>query len=96
LDGRPAASTACRATVGIFAYNEQATIRQVIESFLAQQVTSAMLCDVVVVCCGCTDKTVSIAREAAASDPRVRLLVRPRREGCQRRPKTDPLSTAEN
>ncbi|HUC27877.1 MAG TPA: glycosyltransferase [Streptosporangiaceae bacterium] len=70
-----------RAAVGIFAHNEQATIGQVVEGFLNQTVSSAALCDVVVVCCGCTDDTLPIAREIAARDPRVRLMVRPRREG---------------
>jgi len=77
----PATSMAFRATVGIFAHNEQATIQQVVVGFLAQKVSSVVLCEVVVVCCGCTDETVSIVREIAARDPRVRLLVRPRREG---------------
>ncbi|MGH3713103.1 MAG: glycosyltransferase [Micromonosporaceae bacterium] len=67
--------------MGIFAHNEQATIRQVVEGFLAQKVSSAVLCEVVVICCGCTDETVPIVQEIAAQDPRVRLLVRSRREG---------------
>jgi glycosyltransferase involved in cell wall biosynthesis len=79
--GTGATSTDLRATVGIFAHNEQATIRQVVEGFLAQEVSSAVLCEVVVVCCGCTDDTVTIVRELAARDSRVRLIVRPRREG---------------
>lgn len=81
LGGGPAMSTALRVTVGIFAHNEQATIRHVVEGFLAQKVSSALLCEVVVVCCGCTDSTVSIVREIAAREPQVRLLVRPHREG---------------
>lgn len=70
-----------RATVGIFAHNEQATIRQVVEGFLAQRVSFAVLCEVIVVCCGCTDETVAIVRQIASRDPRVRLIARPRREG---------------
>lgn len=70
-----------RAAVGIFAHNEQATIRQVVEGFLAQRISSAALCHVVVVCCGCTDDTLTIAKDIAGRDPRMRLLVRPRREG---------------
>jgi hypothetical protein len=74
-------SATLRATVGIFAHNEQATIRQVMEGFLAQKVSSAELRGVVVVCCGCTDDTVAIVGEIAARDARVRLIVRPSREG---------------
>src|SRR5436305_940187 len=79
--GGPATSRAFRTTVGIFAHNEQATIRHVVEGFLVQKLSSAMLCAVVVVCCGCTDETVPIVREIAVRDPRVQLLVRPHREG---------------
>lgn len=70
-----------RAAVGIFAHNEEATIQFVVEGFLGQRVSSASLTDVVVVCCGCTDDTVDLVKEIATKDSRVRLLVRPRREG---------------
>lgn len=76
-----ASMAALRVTVGIFAHNEQATIRQVIEGFLAQTLSSAILCDVVVVCCGCTDNTLLIVEEITERDTRVRLLIRPHREG---------------
>jgi Glycosyl transferase family 2 len=68
-------------SVGIFAYNEQATIRQVVESFLAQAESSTVVREIIVVCCACTDQTVPIVRAIAQRHPRVRLLVRPRREG---------------
>lgn len=70
-----------RATVGVFAHDEQSTIQQVVEGFLAQRVFSVDLSDVIVVCCGCTDKTVAIVRRLAADDPRLRVVARAGREG---------------
>jgi glycosyltransferase involved in cell wall biosynthesis len=67
--------------VGIFAYNEEAAIQRVVGGFLGQKVSTTVLCDVFVVCCGCTDETVPIVRRMAALDPRLRLVVRSRREG---------------
>jgi len=79
--GQTPGPTPARATVGVFAHDEQSTIQQVVEGFLAQRVFSVELSDVIVVCCGCTDMTVPIVRRLAARDPRVRLVARARREG---------------
>ncbi|MDG4793686.1 glycosyltransferase family 2 protein [Micromonospora sp. WMMD1082] len=81
LPGARSTQATPRAAVGIFAHNEEATIRYVVEGFLGQRMRAASLCEVVVVCCGCTDDTVDMVKDVAASDARVRLLVRPRREG---------------
>lgn len=66
-------------SVGIFAHNEEATIRRVVHGFLDQR--DAGIREIIVVCCACTDRTVQVVRELAAVDSRVRPLVRPTREG---------------
>jgi biofilm PGA synthesis N-glycosyltransferase PgaC len=75
------AASMALASVGIFAHNEKATIQQVVEGFLAQQLSSVAVYEVVVVCCGCTDDTIPIAHKISTYDTRVRLLIRPQREG---------------
>jgi cellulose synthase/poly-beta-1,6-N-acetylglucosamine synthase-like glycosyltransferase len=70
-----------RTAVGIFAHNEERTIEQVLRGFVAQEPSSADLDEVIVVCCGCTDATVAIAQRMAACHPRIRVIVRGRREG---------------
>jgi poly-beta-1,6-N-acetyl-D-glucosamine synthase len=68
-------------TVGIMAYNEEASIAEAIGSVLAQDTGSCRLSEVIVVASGCEDRTVEIVEEIASRDPRVRLLVQERREG---------------
>jgi glycosyltransferase involved in cell wall biosynthesis len=67
--------------VGIFAHNEQSTIRQVVDAFLAQRLSSVELPQIVVVCCGCSDLTIPMLRRVAAREPRLRVLIRAQREG---------------
>jgi poly-beta-1,6-N-acetyl-D-glucosamine synthase len=93
VDNRPSPAAAPRAkqlepvgsavhcTVGIMAYNEEASIADAIDSILDQGTSSGRLSEVVVVASGCVDRTVEIVREIAARDPRVRLLVQEEREG---------------
>jgi biofilm PGA synthesis N-glycosyltransferase PgaC len=68
-------------TVGIMAYNEEASIAEAIGSIVAQETRSCRLFEVIVVASGCEDRTVEIVSEIADRDPRVRLLVQERREG---------------
>jgi cellulose synthase/poly-beta-1,6-N-acetylglucosamine synthase-like glycosyltransferase len=68
-------------SVGVFAHNEEATIAQVVRKFLTQTASTHPVREIIVVCCGCTDRTVPAVCDLAASEPRVRVLVRPRREG---------------
>ncbi len=67
--------------VGIMAYNEEANIATAIRSVLEQEGPHVNVRNLTVVASGCTDRTVDRVREAAASDPRVRLLEQTRREG---------------
>lgn len=67
--------------VGVMAYNEEANIRQLLQALLAQKTEKVAIDEIVVVASGCTDRTEEIVKEYVALDPRVRLLVQPRKEG---------------
>jgi glycosyltransferase involved in cell wall biosynthesis len=67
--------------VGLMAYNEEANVAAALRSVLAQAGPHVRLHSVTVVASGCTDATVPRARQAAGSDPRVRVLEQARREG---------------
>lgn len=76
--------SALRCSVGIMAYNEEATIADALSSILDQKAGDASnwrLSEVIVVASGCVDGTVEIVRAIAERDPRVRLLAQERREG---------------
>lgn len=68
-------------SIGIFAHNEEATIIAVLSGFLKQRTSSAAIDRMVVVCCGCTDRTVPLVRQIIREEARVDLIVRQKREG---------------
>jgi cellulose synthase/poly-beta-1,6-N-acetylglucosamine synthase-like glycosyltransferase len=70
-----------RCCIGIMAYNEEANIGRLLGALLAQRTEIACIDEIVVVASGCTDRTEAIAREFADRDPRIRVLVQPRKEG---------------
>lgn len=68
-------------SIGITAYNEEANIGQLLQLILDQRLQTVAIREIIVVASGCTDRTEAIAREFAAQDGRIRLLVQPQREG---------------
>jgi biofilm PGA synthesis N-glycosyltransferase PgaC len=70
-----------RCSIGIMAYNEEANIGKLLQALLRQKLTCCRLYEIVVVASGCTDRTVTIAREWAEQGPNVKVLVQERREG---------------
>lgn len=68
-------------SIGIMAHNEAANINRLLEILRDQLTTNANITEIMVVASGCTDDTDSIAQAHAKQDPRIRLLVQPRREG---------------
>lgn len=68
-------------SVGIMAFNEAGNIQRAIESVLAQQLTDAVVAEVIVVASGCTDETVPLVKALAEQDSRIRLMIQERREG---------------
>ena len=72
-------SIAC--SIGIMAYNEEANIGRMLDALVSQRTASVTPTEIVVVASGCTDDTESIVQDWATRDPRIRLMVQPRREG---------------
>ena len=72
-------SIAC--SIGIMAYNEEANIGRTLDAVVSQRTVKVTLTEIVVVASGCTDRTESIVQDWARRDPRIRLVVQPRREG---------------
>lgn len=70
-----------RCAIGIMAYNEERNIGRLLEAVVTQRTAAVELVEIVVVASGCTDGTEAIARAWAERDPRIRLLVQPKREG---------------
>jgi cellulose synthase/poly-beta-1,6-N-acetylglucosamine synthase-like glycosyltransferase len=68
-------------TLGITAHNEAANIGRLLDLILAQQLRTVVLREIVVISSGSTDGTDAIVAEYATREPRIRLLVQPRREG---------------
>lgn len=73
------ASLTC--SIGIMAYNEAANIGRLLEALLDQQTSTCVIEEVIVLASGCTDTTEAIVRRFSALDPKIKLLVQPRREG---------------
>lgn len=70
-----------RCSVGITAHNEEANIGKLLTAMLAQELHQVEITEIIVVASGCTDRTVEIVQEYVAQDPRIKLIVQPRREG---------------
>jgi poly-beta-1,6-N-acetyl-D-glucosamine synthase len=68
-------------SIGVTAYNEEANIGQLLQLILDQRLQTVVITEIIVVASGCTDRTEAIAREFAARDGRIRLLIQPQREG---------------
>lgn len=68
-------------SVGVMAYNEEASIADAIDSILGQRPSGGTLDQIIVVASGCEDRTCEIVAEIARRDGRVRLIEQPRREG---------------
>ncbi len=75
-------STQCiEYSVGVMAYNEEANIGRTLDALLQQTHAATALSEIIVVASGCTDNTVGVVEAMMATEPRIQLLVQPRREG---------------
>lgn len=67
--------------IGIPAYNEEGNIGYLLESILKQKATSYTIKEILVVCDGCTDNTVRIAKSYAKHNPYIKIINRGKRSG---------------
>lgn len=70
-----------RCSVGVTAYNEETNIGRLLDALLEQRLHEVSISEIIVVASGCTDNTVPIVESYQTKDPRITLLVQPRREG---------------
>jgi cellulose synthase/poly-beta-1,6-N-acetylglucosamine synthase-like glycosyltransferase len=69
-----------KVTIGICAYNEELNIGQLLHNIINEQKLSGES-EVLVVCSGCTDKTVEIVKQYAKKDSRIKPIVEKERKG---------------
>lgn len=68
-------------SIGIFAHNEAANIRALLNSLINQKTVLADITEIIVVSSASTDGTDEIVRDFSAEHPRVRLITQAKREG---------------
>ena len=70
-----------RCSVGIIAHNDEKNIGSLLQAMLDQHLHEVEISEIIVVASGCTDQTIPIVQQYQEREPRIRLLVQPRREG---------------
>jgi cellulose synthase/poly-beta-1,6-N-acetylglucosamine synthase-like glycosyltransferase len=65
----------------VTAYNEEANIGRLLDALLEQHLHDVAISEIIVVASGCSDNTMPIVESYVAREPRIKLLVQPRREG---------------
>lgn len=68
-------------SLGIFAYNEEKNIRQLLNAIENQKLEKVELREIIVVSSNSTDNTDEIVREYAKSDSRIKLIIQKERKG---------------
>ena len=68
-------------SLGIMAHNEAANIGRLLARVAASRLERVEVVEIIVVASGCTDDTEAIVLAVAATDPRIRLISQPAREG---------------
>lgn len=68
-------------SVGITAHNEEDNIGSLLEAMIDQHLHEVEIAEIIVVASGCTDNTVPVVQSFQALDPRIKLLVQPKRQG---------------
>src|SRR5258708_24270330 len=66
-------------SVGIPAYNEESNIIFLINSILNQKLSGIILNEIIIVCDGCNDKTVSLVK--SLKNNKIKLIVNSERQG---------------
>jgi poly-beta-1,6-N-acetyl-D-glucosamine synthase len=78
---RQTVDTRIACSVGIMAYNEEANVGILLSRLCGALPECARVDEIVVVASGCTDGTAMVARAASDTDPRVRIVEEPTRNG---------------
>ena len=68
-------------SIGIFVYNEEGNIAQLLESVLQQKLNGVKIGEIVVISSGSTDKTNKIVAQFGSKDGRIRLIRQRKRNG---------------
>lgn len=70
-----------RCSIGVFAYNEEKNIRQILTALENQALDTVSIEEITVVSSNSTDRTDEIVQEYARRNPKIRLIVQPERRG---------------
>lgn len=70
-----------RCTVGVLAYNEEATIIPLLSAVLQQRLIQCQVLEIIVIASGCTDRTVELAEVLAAQHTIIQVIAEPERAG---------------
>ena len=70
-----------KCSLGIFAYNEEKNINQLLQAIENQDLNQVSIEEVIVVSSNSTDRTDDIVREYAKKNPKIRLIVQEERKG---------------
>ena len=66
-------------SIGIPAYNEEGNITFLVNSILKQKLSGFILKEIIIVCDGCSDKTVSLVK--SLKNNKIKLIVNSQRQG---------------
>lgn len=70
-----------KCSLGIFAYNEEKNIGNLLEAIINQQLKHVEIEEIFIIADGCTDRTVSIAQNYAQKEKRIKILTSKERKG---------------
>src|SRR3989337_1722852 len=69
-----------KTAIGICAFNEENNLRFLLQNLISEQ-NLPKDCRILVVCSGCTDRTLEVVREFCAKDKRVEPIIEKTRKG---------------
>ena len=70
-----------KVSIGIFVYNEEKNIRNILNALLNQNLMRISISEIVVVSSGSTDQTDEIVKDLSKRNKKIKLIVQKKREG---------------